>query len=262
MKILYVDDAGNTGTDYDNPSQPFFSLLGLIVNDSDWCNLNSTINQRKIEILSDFATHEIHAVDIFNCKKIGTTNFRNLQEYQNLKILEQIVDLIVDINCPIVQFTVRKQNLKRYCELKCKEKPPIDPYLIAFTYLSHFFDDYVSENKEHGLMILDEQEALTENIADMLQVFQIHNADEQIKIERIIETSLFLSSASSNFIQLADVCNFYINRHNTNLFLKRDKNNIKYEHTEKMYEKISKLKIKCDPFKYTTMLEFIEKTFS
>jgi hypothetical protein len=33
MDILYADDAGNTGTDYDNQQQPIFSLAGVIKRD-------------------------------------------------------------------------------------------------------------------------------------------------------------------------------------------------------------------------------------
>lgn len=40
MHILYVDEAGNTGTDYDNPQQPIFSLSGIIVDTDDWIEYN------------------------------------------------------------------------------------------------------------------------------------------------------------------------------------------------------------------------------
>jgi len=33
MYILYADESGNTGTDYDNKEQPIFVLGGLIVED-------------------------------------------------------------------------------------------------------------------------------------------------------------------------------------------------------------------------------------
>lgn len=36
MFILYLDESGNTGTDYDNPTQKIFTLAGLALNDKDW----------------------------------------------------------------------------------------------------------------------------------------------------------------------------------------------------------------------------------
>lgn len=47
MHILYVDEAGNTGTDYDDKNQPIFSLSGIVVNTDDWAVLNSKINSAK-----------------------------------------------------------------------------------------------------------------------------------------------------------------------------------------------------------------------
>ena len=43
MFILYLDESGNTGTDYDNPTQKIFTLAGLALNDKDWYDLNYKI---------------------------------------------------------------------------------------------------------------------------------------------------------------------------------------------------------------------------
>lgn len=69
MYILYADDAGNTGTDYDNKQQPIFSLAGIVVKDNAWSRINDKINVLKQKILPDNSNIEIHATDIFNGKK-------------------------------------------------------------------------------------------------------------------------------------------------------------------------------------------------
>ena len=51
MYILYADESGHTGTDYDNPAQPIFSLSGIAINDSDWYDLNHIIKMKKYKYL-------------------------------------------------------------------------------------------------------------------------------------------------------------------------------------------------------------------
>lgn len=61
----------------------------------------------------------------------------------------------------------------------------------------------------------------------------------------IIEKALFLESSSSNFIQLVDVCNFYINKYYSICFFDAIKNPIKKQHCIDMYNKIKPLLINC-----------------
>ena len=78
MYILYADDSGNTGTDYENKDQPIFSLAGWIINTDNWTELNDFINEKKKEIMPEYFDVEIHTTDIFNGKKDknGTFDFR------------------------------------------------------------------------------------------------------------------------------------------------------------------------------------------
>lgn len=48
MYILYADESGNTGTDYDNKEQPIFVLGGLIIKDKKWHKINEVFNREKI----------------------------------------------------------------------------------------------------------------------------------------------------------------------------------------------------------------------
>lgn len=262
MKILYADDAGNTGTDYDNPQQPYFSLLGIIVDSDKWHNLNNHFTTEKTKILPQFLDIEIHTSDIFNGKTIDGLNFRKLQGTTNIEVLEKIVDIIISLDIQIVTFTVKKQNLKNYCANKFKSQIKIDPYLIAFSYISRFFDDYMQSINEKGLIILDEQRALTDNIGHILKTFQICDDSQAVKINNIIETSLFLESKKSNFIQIADVCNYYINRYMTNILCNKDPEKSINQHVKRIYDKLQPKILNYDPLDYMDMLKFINNNFS
>ena len=56
MYLMYADESGNTGTDYDNKEQPIFVLAGVLVEDRKWHKINKLFNQRKVEILSILET--------------------------------------------------------------------------------------------------------------------------------------------------------------------------------------------------------------
>lgn len=72
MYVLYADEAGNTGVDYDNRQQPIFSLSGIVVDTDEWNNLNDYITEKQKIIIPEFPDCELHATEIFNSKKWAT----------------------------------------------------------------------------------------------------------------------------------------------------------------------------------------------
>jgi hypothetical protein len=262
MYILYADDAGNTGTDYDNQQQPIFSLAGVIVDTDKWFVLNDLITSRRNEISPELVKCEIHATEIYNGKVNHDKgyNFRKNTLEENLNILERLFDLVAGLKLPVLMFMVRKCNLKNYCQSKFGMGIKIDPYLIAFPYVSLAFDYYIKTKSSNGMIFLDEQSALVNKVEDMLERLRlIESADSKIRIDRIIERALFLESAKSNFIQLADICNFYINRH-LSIKVGVAPNEVKKQHIEKMYQKIEPLILNpiANPEELKEMLAFFE----
>ena len=263
MYILYADEAGNTGTDYDNKQQPIFSLSGIVVNTDKWNDLNSYILEKQRLIIPEFLDCELHATEIFNGKKCknNTYNFRQFPLEKNLNILEQLVDLVVEINCPIITFIVRKENLKRYCRSNYGSSVKIDPYLIAFPYITLFFDELLINQGSNGLIFLDEQKPLVANIDSILDKLKLIDDFNffDIKVTNVIERALFLDSSKSKFIQLADLCNFYINR-----YISMDYECIPKEpkatHIINMYKKIEPLIFKpnINPSELKNMLIFFD----
>lgn len=262
MYILYADDAGNTGTDYDNTQQPIFSLAGIVVNENSWLELNERINKLKEEVLPDCPHAEIHAADIFSGKKDknGKFNFRANSAIRNREILEAFVDFIVSEKIPIIYFSVRKENLKEYCKTRYGGAVKIDPYLIAFPYITSFFDHYVSKRKERGLIMLDEQNSILANIDTAFERIRLGGDNKtSFHASNIIEQALFLASSKSNFIQLADVCNFYINRY-ISLDHGIQPSQDKREHFTKMWDKLKPQIVPppFDPYKATDLIGFFD----
>ncbi len=260
MYILYADDAGSTGTDYDNKQQPVFTLAGIIIHDDSWLEVNDKVSALKRRILPDSPTAELHAADIFSGKKDkkGRFDFRRNSVEENRNILSSFIDLVVEEKLPILYFAVRKANLKNYCYRHFGNALKIDPYLIAFPYVTSFFDHYVTQRNERGLIMLDEQNSVISNIdTAFLKVQSIDNRAKKFHAANIIERALFLESVKSNFIQLADVCNFYINRY-ISMSNGVQPSEDKERHFQAMWDKLQPLIIQppFDPYKETDLFCF------
>ena len=215
MYLLYADDAGNTGTDYDNKQQPIFNLAGVVVPAEQWHDLNRRVESLRLECFPGNAKAEFHATYIYNGsndKKAGIS-FHDIGFKDRLNILSKVIDLIVGMSLPIIHFTVRKHNLKEYCRYAFNNAVKIDPYFVAMPYLLSYFDDFLKNRGTYGIVFLDEQRELRDYFDVFEKRIRVFFADrETINIDNIIEKAVFLDSSKSSFIQLADVVNFFITR--------------------------------------------------
>lgn len=245
MYLLYADESGNTGTDLDNKQQPMFVLCGLAVKSDDWYNINYMFQKKKEEICPDLKSSEVHTTDIFSASKNIKKgyDFRKYTLEEDLNILEQLVDFIVDMKFPIFVTGILKSNFKKFIAKELGPSIKIDPYLLSFINLSNGYNNFLIENKTNGMIFLDEVREKVKDIDILYDKLQLTNFG--CDTNNIIEKALFLESSSSNFIQLVDVCNFYINKYYSIHFFGAVKNPIKKQHCIDMYNKICSLIINC-----------------
>lgn len=266
MYLFYADDAGNTGIDLTNEQQPIFCLCGVVVPEERWTELNARIGQKRAELVPENPEVELHAVDIFNGSKNRKKgiDYRSFGLERNFKIIESVVDLIVEMQLPVIAFLVKKDNLRKYCLNHYGGMIKIDPYFIALPYVMSFFDAYLQKANTQGIMFLDEQTDVygrIDRVVDQLKIFSESNAI--LHSERIIERSIFLSSEKSNFVQMADMCAYIICRRNT-LFEKGGSNKPeKDEFIREMYKKIQPLIIEppFNPHRSTEALKFFDDNY-
>jgi len=175
--------------------------------------------------------------------------------------LSSFIDIVVSESLPIIYFSVRKRNLKDYCNHNFGGAIKIDPYIIAFPYVTSFFDHYVTERNSRGLIMLDEQKSIVSNIDNaFLRIQSSSKAVELFHANNIIERALFLESSKSNFIQLADVCNFYINRYISMAYGIRPSKD-KCVHFQSVWKKLEPLIVSppFDSYKETGLFQFLKK---
>lgn len=212
MYILYADESGSTGTDFDNEQQPIFVLGGFVVEDDKWHEINRLFNKKKIEINEVFRNAEIHTNEIFNSSKKSI--FDSFEWRNNLNTLEKLADVISELSLEffyvgIDKPTFKKNILKRDPENKMKILD-MDPYMTAYIELQNRVSSYLNihDNKK-GLMFLDEFLSLDRKQFEATKFLPERSEDK----DNIIENALFLKSHSSNFIQIADFYAFYLNKY-------------------------------------------------
>lgn len=229
MYLMYADESGSTGTDYDNKQQPIFSLAGICVEDCMWHKINNEFENKKVEIYPEFKNNEIHATELFNAPRSSIYNKYSWKE--NLNALEKIVDLIVSFDITIHYTAIDKLDFKKHIHSKFGNSIRIDPYLFAFGNIYYSFNEDLLALNSYGLVFNDEIQSVSNGLEILYPKLRKENS-------RIIEKSLYLDSKKNNFIQMADVCALYFNKYRCIQKKYHKYNDIKMEHCLNMHQKL------------------------
>lgn len=230
MYILYADESGNTGTDYDNKEQPIFVLGGFIVEDKKWHKINTIFNTEKIKISPLLEHFEIHANELFNSSKKSIFDKNDWKE--NLKIIEQLVNLILSLDISFQYIAIDKKYFKHSINSIFKNPIKIDPYVYSFGLLYNKFSNYICSQKQKGLIFLDDILSIPEKLAPLYPVLSKNNTS-------IIENAMFLKSQNTNFIQIADIYSFYVNKYFSIQRNYKKYSNVKQQHCIDIYNILS-----------------------
>lgn len=230
MQILYADESGNTGVDYENEQQPIFVLGGVIIEENKWHEINLKFNEEKEKILPILKYEEIHTNELFNSSKKSV--FYQYEWTENLKTLEKLVDLVISLDLKFVYVSIDKMEMKKELKQNIDKSSRIDPYVISFCVLYTKMISYLKHNNEKGIIFLDEIISIPEKLKNIYPVMEKNN-------ESIIEQAVFLKSKDTNFIQMADIFSFYTNKYIQ--IIKRNKrySEVKNIHCLKMFEKLN-----------------------
>lgn len=226
MYLMYLDESGSTGLDLENNNQPIFVLAGIIVNDKNWHKVNDIFEREKIKIYPDFKDLEIHTNELFNSNR-KSAFYHNFWK-DNLEILEKLVDIIITLDIELFCTVINKKNYKK----KYGNNIIVDPYLFSFAALYEKFNNFLLRNNQYGIIFCDELKNIEKSLEILYPKLNTEN-------KNIIEKTFYLDSKKNNFIQIADICSFYINKFHC---LSRNLINMdpyKKQHCLQIYEKIS-----------------------
>jgi hypothetical protein len=210
MKLIYIDDSGNTGKKLDDEKQPIFVLGGVVVDENDWHAVDHAISELKSKYDIE---EEIHAIDIMN----GKGCFKNWDYKKKMTFMKELLMIIPKFNLRVIEFSVRKANFRRYFEKNYgknfNESISISPYLLAFSYLLEITDSYLIQEDAHGILIFDEQDEFKKPATKTFRLLRTIVDEPELKLEKLLERSFFVESHESNMLQLADVVAYTIKRY-------------------------------------------------
>lgn len=242
MFMMYIDESGNTGLDLLNPDQPIFTLCGIIIDDKNWIDKKSNFEENKIKICKQLENCEIHTTDIYNGKKGKNFDFRQNSKEENFEILDKLVDLSSNLNFRIIVAKIDKKDYYKKAKndtkglYKCKCHGLImEPYIRALICLTKWYHDFLVDIEKNGMVFVDDIKDLEFWINYNFLFFQ--NVPKQ---KRIIENPVICDSNNNNFIQIADLFNFYINKYHCINEYNLIKDEVKINHCLKQYEKFKK----------------------
>lgn len=204
MYLLYADESGSTGTDYDNPTQPIFVLGSFVLEHTNWHKINNYFNKRKIEICENFKDIEIHTNEIFSPPRKSIFHVDNWKN--NYAILDNLVDLILELDIEFNFIAIDKKKFKSDLQQRFGKFVKIDPYIFGFTVLYNSFSEKLEKSNDKGILFLDEIIDIPETLNKIYPELSSNN-------NSIIEKALFLKSKDTNFIQIADIFSFYVCQH-------------------------------------------------
>lgn len=227
MYLLYTDESGSTGLNLDDKQQPFFVLAGVVIEDRQWHIVNDLFEKEKVKIYSNFDKIEIHTNELFNSNK--KSHFFNNYWKDNLNILERVVNLVCSLNIKVIYSLVYKPNYKK----AFGNNIIVDPYLYSFATFYKAFNNIVANADDYGIIFCDELKKM-EN--DLKLIYPHLKKDNK----NIIEKTYYLNSKENNFIQIADICAFYINKYNCIINNISPMDNYKKEHCLRIYQKLHK----------------------
>lgn len=236
MYIMYADESGNTGSDLDNKKQPIFVLSGILVETNKWHHINDYFNRKKIEILPILKNTEIHTTELFNSSKKSV--FRQFSWQENFKTIEKLIDVISELDINVYYIAIDKKWFKKGVNTIFNNSLEIDPYIYSFEKLYNNVSQILYESGNNGIIFLDDMLSIPSKLHNIYPTISQNN-------HTIIEEAIFVNSQNTNFIQIADIFAFYIEKYlsiNNNY---KTYDDIKQKHCLDMYKKLSK-KINTD----------------
>jgi hypothetical protein len=196
VKLIYVDESGNTGSKRD-PNQPIHMIGAVIVDEADVRPIEDALTALgdKCRLTSSFdRTFEFHAYDL--C--YGRGHFAQMSWPARLALLHELIAVLEKNNCTIAFTAVDK----------IKSPSTKSPYELAFMFLVERLEDHLKAQDQRGLIVADENKEVERDVIRNFARYKIANTGwgyRPTKIERLIDSVHFVRSEDNHLIQMADL---------------------------------------------------------
>ena len=157
MNLVYIDESGNSGLNLKDPQQPVFLMAALILHSSKWFSLEKDFYNILEKYMDSGKTRriELHAIDLKTRRK----GFAKITPEESIKIRNEMLQLLLDYEIPVVYRRIIKTQFAQFCEEKYGPGIKINPYIMALPFVCMEVNHYLRQkgSDELGMFIFDEQ---------------------------------------------------------------------------------------------------------
>jgi hypothetical protein len=124
MIFCYMDEAGNTGENISDASQPFHYVGGLLVPEKSWKDIPKGLHRIAVDALGEAAANQanfsFHGAHLF----AGKPPWNGIAKADRIAILEKCLRLIKSSGCRLIYGRCDKVKLRKY-------RSPMHPHGVA-----------------------------------------------------------------------------------------------------------------------------------
>jgi hypothetical protein len=204
MYIVYFDETGNTGTNFDDIQQPVFVLGAMVVPEATWQDLEKDLQAAVDSTFppprpDDF---EIHGVALRN----GQGCFRDFSVKVRVAFRDAWLAQARKHGVKFIYRPIEKGRFRSWVHGTLGSGLKINPYVAAFPLVARVVDEYLAgcPPKSLGIFVFDENKEVVHDVEKSLS--QLRVIDSPLRLRHVVEKGFFIDSAKSLMLQLCDVC--------------------------------------------------------
>ena len=204
MNLLYVDESGKSGLR--DATQPYFVLSGIVVDDSQWRQIETHLEKIIDAILPRKqrpAGWELHMADI----EAGQRYFKGMRRADCRALVEAVVSTIEKFDLTLLVMVIDKSQLARR---RKQSAMGVDHW--AYEFMVERYQHFLRRRRTIGIVVGDEQKGAEALSRADHALWRRSGTSALKKVDRVLETVFFLPSHYSLMLQMADVVAWWANR--------------------------------------------------
>ncbi|HOI90035.1 MAG TPA: DUF3800 domain-containing protein [Candidatus Rifleibacterium sp.] len=209
MKLIYIDESGDTGFNLNDPQQPIFVLAALVIPDLLWPHLESEYRYAINEFFPDGIPEdfELHVTDM----KARKNHFKNFDKELGAKFRDRVLEFISRLGVKVFYRRIIKKQFQKFCEERFGIVR-LSPYLMALSMLWFEINKYLNAQEDFGMLIFDDNKHYLPDVEKAIRSLRL-DLRFMLSNNKLIEKGFFVDSKKSIPIQLTDLLAYYIRKY-------------------------------------------------
>ncbi|MBV9178114.1 MAG: DUF3800 domain-containing protein [Nitrososphaeraceae archaeon] len=204
--MMYVDDSGNPTL----KGGQYYVLSGIIIHETSLRDIENRVRHYKeTNFKGLYANKEIHAYYMYQ----GEGDFKDIDPRSRIVLLRNLYTSMSLMPITIISVGIEKRLIQNAF-------PYWNPLRAAWIFITERFDRYISENSmnslDKGIIMIDKGSRSSDKVATSVINHIRKNGSNTQQINHIIEEPVFISSAVSEPMQIADASAYCTMKYLTN----------------------------------------------